>query len=98
MLLRVDHLHKPGYHHGMELSTQHAPRTLDVTGLPEEAIQSLASLVALLRGRTAYRGGTISFSSREEWIKAIGAWAASHQPSPTAADWSRESIYAGRGE
>ena len=38
------------------------------------------------------------FSSREEWIHAIREWAASHQPSTTSADWSRESIYAGRGE
>jgi hypothetical protein len=88
----------------MEHTQQHTTRSIDVTGLPEEAIGALESLVALLRGQQvppeqpARLGGTIQFSSPEEWIKAMREWAASHQSQDTSADWSRESIYAGRGE
>jgi len=81
----------------MDHTEQQVPRSIDVTGLPEEAVQAVEALVSQLRGQTTTQGGA-SFSSREEWVKAIRAWAASHQPEATSADWSRESIYAGRGE
>jgi hypothetical protein len=83
----------------MEHATQPTPRSIDVTGLPEEAIRAVESLVALLKGQTAHsHGGKIPFSSREEWVGAIREYAASHKAQGTSADWSRESIYAGRGE
>jgi hypothetical protein len=73
-------------------------RTIDVTGLPEEVIRYLEDLVDQFRGKPPRLGGTITFSSREEWIKAIRDYAGSHEPIPTEADDSRESIYAGQGE
>jgi hypothetical protein len=80
----------------MDTIPQQAARTIDVTGLPEEAIQAMQSLVALFR--THPEEGGPAFSSREEWARAVRAWAESHQPGATSADWSRESIYAGQGE
>jgi hypothetical protein len=38
------------------------------------------------------------FISHAEWAKALREWAASHRRLDTKSDWSRESIYAGRGE
>jgi hypothetical protein len=73
-------------------------RTIDVAGLPEEVIRYLEDLVAQFRGQPPRLGGTITYASREEWVKAIREHAASHEPIPTEADWSRESIYEGRGE
>ncbi len=81
----------------MEHTEQPLPRTIDVTGLPEEAIRAVESLVGLLRGRASL-APVSPFSSRQEWIQAIRAWAGSHEPQALGADWSRESIYAGRGE
>jgi hypothetical protein len=73
-------------------------RSIDVTGLPDEAIRTVESLVNLLRGQAGTAGGPTRFSSREEWIKAIREWASSHSSQANSADWSRDSIYAGRGE
>jgi len=80
----------------MDTSTQETARTIDVTGLPEEAIRTVQSLVSLLRAPPG--AGRPAFSSPAEWAKALREWAESHQPQSDAADWSRESIYAGRGE
>jgi hypothetical protein len=71
-------------------------RSLDVTGLPDEAVEAIEALVALLRGRSETSGPT--FSSPAEWAKAIREWAASCPALGASADWSREGIYAGRGE
>ena len=74
-------------------------RSIDVTGLPDEAIAAVEQLVTLLKKQQAQEGGVpAQFSSREEWRKAIREWAASHPDLSTSADWDRESIYAGRGE
>jgi hypothetical protein len=81
----------------MNQIAQDGTRLIDVTGLPEEAIKALQAIVTLLRGKERY-GGTQSFASREEWIKAIQDWADSHRKIDTQLDDSRESIYAGRGE
>ena len=83
---------------GMDHPEQHVTRSIDVTGLSDEAVRAVEVLVSQLRGQTTLPGDRPSFSSPEEWIKAIREWAASHQPEGTSADWSRESIYAGRGE
>jgi hypothetical protein len=85
----------------METSTtdsKQVHRSIDVTGLSEPAIRAVEDLVALLKGEPGKGGMPPQFGSREEWRKAIRAWAASHAPAGTDADWSRESIYAGRGE
>jgi hypothetical protein len=92
-LTRAEH---PGILKGMELQTQHPQRSIDVTGLPEEAIRVVESLVSLLRAGP--QAGRVGFASPEAWAKAIREWAESHSPRATPADWSRESIYAGRGE
>lgn len=44
------------------------------------------------------QAGAAPFSCPEDWARAIREWAESHRPQETSADWSRESIYAGRGE
>ena len=80
----------------MEQGTS-ARQTIDVTGLPEEAVRAVESLVTLLRDRMPPAGGPAPFPSRDEWVRAIRAWAASHPPRASA-DWGREGIYAGRGE
>jgi len=77
---------------------QNQHRSIDVTGLSEEAIRAVRSLVAQLRDQPARLAGTTSFSSREEWAKAVREWAESHPKRDTIADDSRESIYADRDE
>jgi hypothetical protein len=72
-------------------------REIDVTGLPEEAIRAVQSVVSLLRAQPGTEGSPV-FASREEWAKAISEWAENHPRIDKPADDSRESIYAGRGE
>jgi hypothetical protein len=72
--------------------------TLDLTGLPDQAVDAIRTLVETIRQQTAAPGGSARFSSREEWVQAIREWAKSHPAQPTSADWSRESIYDGCGE
>lgn len=73
-------------------------RSVDVTGLPEEAIRAVELLISQLRGpqEPVPQGGVASFSSYEEWSKALHEWAKSHKPLDTQADYSRESIYPDR--
>ena len=81
---------------GMEPQGQQSKREIDVTGLPEEAIRAVQSVILAFREQT--ETGRPGFSSREEWAKAIKQWAESHAKIDKPADDSRESIYAGRGE
>src|SRR5262249_34216853 len=60
----------------MEPQGQQSKREIDVTGLPEEAIRALQSVISALRGQTGT--GSSSFLSREEWARAIKQWAESH--------------------
>jgi hypothetical protein len=78
----------------MEANPQ--PRSIDLTGLPDEAVRVVESLVGLLRGQPRPNGP--AFSSPAAWANAIREWAASHAALGASADWSRESIYAGHGE
>ena len=80
----------------MNTTTQQTTQSIDVTGLPEEAIRAVQSLVSLLKTPRAPAG--FAFASPEEWIRAIREWAESHPASDTTADWSRESIYDGERE
>jgi hypothetical protein len=80
----------------MEPQFQEQKRSIDVTGLSDEAIRAVESLIAYFRGQQG-QGGP-SFSSRDDWARAIRQWAESHKPQGTSADYSRETIYAGRGE
>jgi hypothetical protein len=70
-------------------------RTVDVTGLPDEAVKAVETLVTSFRQQAS--NGT-SLSSYEDWTRSLRAWAGSHPPVTHSVDWSRESIYAGRGE
>ena len=79
----------------MQTSAQTGQRSIEVTGLPEEAIRALEALVAALRspGNLA-----LPYASYEEWSRALREWVQSHPKRDTDADWSRDSIYAGRGQ
>jgi hypothetical protein len=73
-------------------------RTIDVTGLPEEAIVAVETLVSVIRAKVEVAHDKPIFGSRDEWSRALREWAASHPPLSYTADDSRESIYEGCGE
>jgi len=79
----------------MEQSTIEQKRTVDVTGLPDEAVRVVEGLVSTLRQQAR---SSLTHASYEDWSRALHEWAASHKPVSNPADWSRESIYAGSGE
>jgi hypothetical protein len=74
--------------HPKQLTTQ----SIDVTGLPEEAVRAVELYVSLLRRQQA-AGMPTHFRSREEWAKAVREWAESHPKRDTLANDSRETIY-----
>lgn len=79
----------------MEAPRHEPQRSVDVTGLPGEAVRAVELLVSQFRVQQPARlGGTTPFSSRQEWAEAARAWAESHPARETPADDSRESIYA----
>jgi hypothetical protein len=78
-------------------SEQPTIRSVDVTGLPEEAVQAVELYVSQLRAQNT-SGVHSAFRCREDWAKAVREWAASHKPTSVSADWSRDSIYADPGE
>jgi hypothetical protein len=81
----------------METTINQVARSVDVTGLPEEVVRAVELLVSQLRGQQhppAERRGIGSFSSYEEWSKALREWADSHPRRDTLADDSREAVYA----
>lgn len=63
--------------------------------MPEEAIRALEALVAALRNQGNAR---LARASYEEWSKVLREWVQSHPKRESGADWSRESIYADRGQ
>jgi hypothetical protein len=79
----------------METTATQPQQTLDVTGLPDETIRALESLVTALRGQGLARA---TYPSHEEWSRAFQEWVQSHLALESIADDSRESIYSGRGE
>ena len=66
-----------------------------MTGLPEEAVRAVESLVTAFRDQATPSATNTTY---EEWSSAFREWVGSHKSLPNAADWSREGIYAGRGE
>jgi hypothetical protein len=82
----------------MQTSTQTGRRSIEVAGLPDEAIRALETLVAALRNQRSEQIERTAYASYEEWSRALREWVDSHPKRETAADWSRESIYAGRGQ
>ena len=78
-------------------STPPTPGTLDLTGLPDEAVRAIESLVSLLKTRSGLPA-MAARPSPEEWTRSLLEWAASHPQRAGELDDSRESIYAGRGE
>lgn len=79
----------------MQTSAQTGRRSIEVTGLPEGAIRALEALVAALR---IQQNPGSAHASYEEWSSALREWVQSHPKRETSADWSRESIYTGRGQ
>ena len=79
----------------MDQTTIEKKRTVDLTGLPDEAVHAVESLVSTLRKQVNSSPVRASYA---DWSKALHEWAASHKAVANPADWSRESIYAGRGE
>lgn len=79
----------------MSTTSSLSARSIEVTGLPEETIRSVEEWVSVLRrqAKTETR-----YASYEDWSVAFRAWIDSHAKNKTEADWSRESIYAGRGQ
>jgi hypothetical protein len=82
----------------MEPTPRQVTRSVDLTGLPEDAAKAVESLVSVLREHATKQPALHGFASRGEWVKAIREWAASHTPKAAQADWNRESIYADRNE
>ena len=70
----------------------HEPRSVDVTGLPEEAIRAVEVYVAQLRGQPV-PAVPAPFRSYAEWAKALREWAESHPRRDTLADDSRVAIF-----
>lgn len=79
----------------MEIATLDPKRLVDVTGLPEEAVLAVEALVTTLRQQAT---PSTAHPSYEEWSQAFREWVGSHMAVSTSVDWSRDSIYAGRGE
>jgi hypothetical protein len=75
--------------------THENPRSVDVTGLSDEAVRAVESFVAAFREPA---NGSGTFRSPDEWCKALRQWAESHRRLDNPVDWSRETIYSGRGE
>jgi hypothetical protein len=72
-------------------------KTIDVSGLSDEAVRAVELLVTELRRHQPVpvaQRGMGSFASYEEWSRAFREWVASHKPLGTSADYSLESIYA----
>jgi hypothetical protein len=82
----------------MEHTTSPLTRSIDLSGLPEDAVKAVESLVSVLREHAIRQPPKSKFASREEWIQAIREWAGSHTAKGSHADWSRESIYGDRDE
>lgn len=92
----------------MQPAAQTGQRSIEVTGLPEEAIRALEALVAALRSqgnpRLAHASTAPKEASYADWKKKFDAWMAQVQaraqryPPGFVMDDSRESIYQGCGE
>lgn len=76
-------------------------RSIDVTGLPEEAVRALEVLVDTWRKEKPAAKPPEEVPlwqrSHEEWSKALHEWIESHPRLDTFVDWSRESIYGDDG-
>lgn len=79
----------------MNRSLQNGLRTVDVTGLSEDAIHAVQAHVAVLRTQSM---PPRQQRSHQEWSKAFHEWVNSHPKRDSFADWSRDSIYTDRGE
>jgi hypothetical protein len=79
-------------------------RSVDVTGLPDEAVRALESLVSLLKKEHSQDAAGGSTSSHEKWQELFDGWMrevagrSSRYPPDFVLDDSRETLYGGRGE
>jgi hypothetical protein len=86
----------------MEHSKQPLARSIDVTGLPEEAIRAVESLVCQLRDQSASTPPPGLWRDAwqaqfDSWMQEVAARAGQYPPGFVVDD-SRETIYEGRGE
>ncbi len=85
-------------------------RTIDISGLSDEAVRTVEILVDLLRAPGQAQSGNhlqtldrpalnaLNQLSPEEWLREWRSFIAAHQVNDVIVDDSRESIYAGCGE
>jgi hypothetical protein len=96
----VTRVRRSGILRDMDQSTPQAaqaPRkSVDVTGLPDEAIRAVEALVADLRSQSSL--SPLHSAPYDEWASTFDEWVKSHPQRDAFADWTRESIYDGRGE
>ena len=77
------------------------PQTIDVTGLPPEAVRAVEVLVVMLREKAtpasgsqpSYWPGPPPGETAEEWIARMRAWSESHPKRDIVIDDDRGSIY-----
>jgi len=85
----------------MTPTTTNQARTIDLTGLPEKAVEAVRTIVEALRQQHAV---TQPPPSPEEWQRRFNAYLqevaarAGRYPEGFVLDDSREGIYEGRGE
>lgn len=75
-------------------------RSIDVTGLPDEAVRALEALVATWQKQVRPAQPQelpLWQRSHEEWSRALREWGESHPRREILADDSRESIYGDDG-
>jgi hypothetical protein len=80
-------------------------QSIDLTGLPEEVVRAVQSLVGFLKMQTRPAGAApASFSSSGEWRSRFNEWMrevtarSGRYPPGFVVDDRRETIYEGRGE
>ncbi len=74
-------------------------RTVDVSGLTDEAVKAVEAYIAALRAvPTAVEQPAPRTETAEEWVARFTAWVDSHISRNPNMDDSRESIYDGCGE
>ncbi|MBY0523548.1 MAG: hypothetical protein K2R98_09110 [Gemmataceae bacterium] len=90
---------RTGILQNMAPSSKTDRRSIDVTGLPEEAIRTLEAQVAAIRQQAQAHAAQPPLweRSHEEWSKALREWVESHPKCDHFVDDSRESIYGDDG-
>jgi hypothetical protein len=89
------------YFEKMETAGQHTPRTIDVTGLPDTAVQADQAIIDVLRQQATTPP---SPAGRQDWTVQFDAWMrevalrANRYPPGFVVDDRRDTIYEGCGK